>query len=87
MQGAIATDLLTIWIAIVILPSLLLILVPLINDILTIDVINNINTVIWNVDTLLWSTWTNILFATIWIIIVMPLIRRFFSFFGDKSNE
>ena len=80
-------DIITIWIWIVMLPSILLIVVPLVNQILNDDVIENINTVIGNIDTILWSTWTNLLFATIWLIIVMPLIRRILSFFNTDNKN
>lgn len=75
------------WVLIILLPSILLILSPLIDQIITNEVIDRINIVLWYIDTFLWSTWTNILFATIWIIIVMPMLRRFFSFFTWNNNE
>lgn len=80
-------DIITIWIWIVMLPSILLIVVPLVNQILNDEIIENINTVIGNIDTILWSTWTNLLFATIWLIIVMPLIRRILSFFNTDNKN
>lgn len=78
-------NIISIGIGIIILPSILLILTPLINDILSDDVINNINSAIWNVDQILWSAWTNIIFATIWLIVIMPFIRWFFSFFNHSE--
>lgn len=80
-------DIITIWIWIVMLPSILLIVVPLVNNILTDEVIDDINNVIWSIDTILWSTGTNLLFATIWIIIVMPVIRWILSFFNTDNKN
>ena len=80
-------DIITIWIWIVILPSILLILVPLINNILNDEMIENLNTIVWYIDSVIWSTWTNLLFATIWIILVMPLIRRILSFFNTDNKN
>lgn len=80
-------DIITIGIWIVILPSILLILVPLINNILNDEIIDNLNTIVWYIDTIIWSTGTNLLFATIWIILVMPLIRRILSFFNTDNKN
>lgn len=81
------SNIIAIWVWILILPSILLILMPLIDDILTDNVINNINWIVWNVDAIIGSTGTNILFATIWLIIVMPAIRRILSFFNTDSKQ
>lgn len=77
----------TIWVALIILPSILFLLMPLIDKILTDETIENINNVIWNIDQIIWSNWTNLLFATIWIILLLSMIRRFMSFFTWNNNQ
>ena len=80
-------DVITIWIAVIMVPSILIIIMPLIDKILTEDVIEFINWIIDYIEYFIWSTNTTILFWLIGIIIVMPLIRRFFSFFDGKKSE
>lgn len=79
--------LIILWIAVIILPTILLVLVPLIDKILTNDVIEYINAPINYIEYLIWSTNTTLLFWAIGVIIVMPLIRRFFSFFTWDNNK
>ena len=84
MQGAIATELIISWIALIIIPTILIVLIPLLDRILTDNVIDSINGVIDNVEYLIWSTNTTLLFATIWLILVMPFIRWIINFFTGK---
>lgn len=77
----------TVWLAIIMLPSLLLILSPLIDKILTEEVIEEINGIIDNVEYLIGSFNTTLLFWVITVIIVIPIIRRFFSFFWWNKNN
>lgn len=84
MQAAIATELIISGVALIALPTLLIVIIPLLDRILNEEVIENINIVIDNIEYLLWSTGTNLLFATIWLIIVMPFFRWLINFFTGK---
>ena len=87
MQGAIATELIISWIALIIIPTLLIVIIPLLDRILTDNVIESINWVIDSVEYLIWSTNTTLLFATIWLILVMPFIRWIINFFTGKHED
>ena len=84
MQGAIATELLISGLALLILPTLFIVVIPLIDRILTQNVIDNINGVIDNVEYLIGSTNTTLLLATIWLILFMQFIRWIINFFTGK---
>jgi len=73
------------WIAVIILPTLLLVIMPLINRIITPDTIYNTNRILDSIEMIFGSVNTTLLLAIIWIIMVMPIIRRFFSFFNGKK--
>lgn len=86
LQGAIAQDVLIIWIAFVLLPTLLIIIMPYLDAVLTEDVILYINWIIWNIEYFIWSVNTNLLFVWIWLCIIIPVIRRFISFINGNQN-
>ena len=81
IQWAIATELIISWVALLVVPTLLVIVMPLIDKVLTPDVINSINGIIDNIEYFIWSTNTNILFACIWIILIIKPIKWMLSFF------
>ena len=81
IQGAISTELLISWIAFVIIPTLLIVIVPLIDRILTDEFIEFINNILDNVEIFIWSTNLKLLLATIWIAMITMIIRRILKFF------
>lgn len=83
MQAAVATELLVSGLAIVIVPTILIVLMPIIDNVLSEQVIENINSAIDNIEFFLGSTNTNLLFAVIWLIIVTIPIRYLFRFFKN----
>ena len=87
IQGAIAQEVLIIWIAFVVLPTLLIILLPYIDRILTDETIQLINNIIWNIEQFIGSTNTNLLFIWIWLCLIIPVIRRFITFINGNQNS
>lgn len=72
--------------AIIILPSILILLVPLIDKVFSTEVIDFINGIIDYIEYFIWSTNTNILFGLIGLLIAIPFIRRIFHFFSGESK-
>lgn len=72
--------------AIIILPSILILLTPIIDKVFSTEVIDFINGIIDYIEYFIGSTNTNILFAMIWLLIAIPFIRRLFHFFSGESK-
>lgn len=72
--------------AIIILPSILILITPIIDRVFSQEVIDFINEQIDNIEYLIWSENTNLLFAIIWLLIAIPFIRRIFHFFSGESR-
>lgn len=67
-------------IAIILIPTLFVVVIPLIDKILNDNTIQTINNIIDNIEYFLWSNGTTLLFGTIWIIMAISVIRRILTF-------
>lgn len=72
--------------ALIILPSILILIMPIIDKVFSTEVIDFINGQIDNIEYFIWSENTNLLFAIIWLLIAIPFIRRIFHFFSGESK-
>lgn len=81
IQAAISTEIIISAMAFIIIPSILIILMPIIDAVLTPEVIAEINTAIDQVEYFIGSQNTNVLFAMIWIILLIIPARRLLKFF------
>lgn len=81
------SDIITIALCVIILPTILVVLSPLIDQILTDEVIDFLNDGIDGIEYVIWSTNTNLLFCCIWLLIVMPMVRWFISFITGNNKD
>lgn len=70
------SEILSIGLGILIIPILLTVISPLIDNIFTEDVIDLLNVIIWYIDNFIWSKYTNILFIMISLAMFIKIIKR-----------
>lgn len=70
------TEIVSLWIWIIIIPIIFVALMPLLNMVFTDDVVNFINNMIWNIDYFIGSRNTNILLIIITLIMFIKVIKR-----------
>jgi len=78
---------LRLWFSIVALPTILIIIVNLSNKILTEDLIESLQTILWYVDKILWTNNTNFILCWLSVILITRMIRFLNKFITWSLGE
>ena len=70
------SEIISIWIWILVIPIILTVLTPLINMVFSNEVVAFINNMLWSVDYFIGSKYTNLLLVMVALIIIIKIFKR-----------